>query len=62
MSPNYKEGDEVEVLESGATFTVAGVDGDTALRAEDGAWFHFDDLCSVEDSIMADLFLAELDI
>jgi hypothetical protein len=62
MSPTYKVGDEVEVLESGSTFTVAAIDGDTAMRGEDGAWFHFDDLCSVEDSILADLFLGELEI
>lgn len=60
MSPTYQIGDEVEVLESGSTFKVAGVDGDTVLRAEDGAWFHFDDVCSVSDSIAADLWLAEI--
>ena len=36
----YSVGDEVVSIENDVRFTVAGVDDDCVLRAEDGAWLH----------------------
>jgi len=45
----FTVGADVVSLVSGIAFTVAGVDDDFVLRAEDGAWLHEDDVDLAQD-------------